>query len=207
MYWIQPRLIVNKMTNRGDEMQNAELTKENIKTAFWSLYEKKPLEKITVKEITSLAGYSRNTFYYYFSDVNDVLEQVEDDILRQTDEAYLSVLQRFRPGQICPDVDDLVAVSEATFSLHSKYLPVLFGQYGDPQFHYKLRRHFITYIRAYFPKYFRETSIEMDLMAEFYTSGFISALEFVGPNSANITFREMIEILYRRLGISEGSAD
>jgi AcrR family transcriptional regulator len=191
------------MTIEGDEMQNAELTKENIKTAFWSLYEKKPLEKITVKEIIQAAGYSRNTFYYYFSDVYDVLEQLEEDILRQTDEAYLSVRQRFSPGQISPSVDDMVAVSEATFSLHNKYLPVLFGKYGDPQFHRKLRRHFIKYIRAYFPDYFRESSIETELMAEFFTSGFISALEFVGPNSKSITFREMIAILYRCLGISE----
>ena len=49
-------------------MTQKEQTKENLVEAFWTLYKDKPLEKITVKEITDKAGYNRGTFYSYFKD-------------------------------------------------------------------------------------------------------------------------------------------
>ena len=52
-------------------------TKQNLIDAFWSLYCEKRIEKITVKEITQMAGYNRGTFYEYFTDVYDVLDQIE----------------------------------------------------------------------------------------------------------------------------------
>lgn len=39
-----------------------EQTKNNLRIAFWSLYAQKPIEKISIKEITELAGYNRGTF-------------------------------------------------------------------------------------------------------------------------------------------------
>ena len=35
-----------------------EQTKANLRTAFWSLYKEKAIEKITIKEITDAAGYN-----------------------------------------------------------------------------------------------------------------------------------------------------
>ena len=40
-----------------------EQTKNNLRIAFWSLYAQKPIEKISIKEITELAGYNRGTFF------------------------------------------------------------------------------------------------------------------------------------------------
>ena len=42
-----------------------EQAKNNLRIAFWSLYAQKPIEKISIKEITELAGYNRGTFYLY----------------------------------------------------------------------------------------------------------------------------------------------
>ena len=38
-------------------------TKQNFMDAFWTLYCDKRIEKITVKDITTRAGYNRSTFY------------------------------------------------------------------------------------------------------------------------------------------------
>ena len=51
-------------------------TKAAIRDAFWTLYQQKPIEQITVKEVSDLAGYNRSTFYQYYKDVYDVLEQI-----------------------------------------------------------------------------------------------------------------------------------
>ena len=37
--------------------------KAEFLTAFWKLYEKKELEKISIRELCQTAGYNRTTFY------------------------------------------------------------------------------------------------------------------------------------------------
>ncbi|WP_277408818.1 TetR/AcrR family transcriptional regulator [Lacrimispora xylanisolvens] len=56
-------------------------TRKNLADAFWQIYCEKRIEKITVKEITTKAGYNRSTFYEYYTDVYDVLEQIEASVL------------------------------------------------------------------------------------------------------------------------------
>lgn len=51
-------------------------TKKAIIEAFWKLLEEKPYNKITVKEIVDSCQVNRNTFYYHFHDIPDVLEKV-----------------------------------------------------------------------------------------------------------------------------------
>ena len=57
--------------------QITEQTKANLRSAFWTLYTRKPIEKISIKEITDLAGYNRGTFYLYYNDVYDLFSQIE----------------------------------------------------------------------------------------------------------------------------------
>ena len=62
-----------------------EATKKDFIYAFCEYYKERPIEKITVKEISEKAGYSRVTFYNYFKDPYDLLNQIEEEfILRFT---------------------------------------------------------------------------------------------------------------------------
>lgn len=58
-----------------------EATKENLINAFWTMVEQKPLETITVRDITLLAGYNRSTFYRYFDDMPALITYMEKLIL------------------------------------------------------------------------------------------------------------------------------
>ena len=51
-------------------------TKKAIIEAFMHLASKKPLEKITVRDVVDDCGINRNTFYYHFQDIYAVLEEV-----------------------------------------------------------------------------------------------------------------------------------
>lgn len=51
-------------------------TKQAIIEAFIKLASKKPLEKITVRNIVDTCGINRNTFYYHFQDIFAVLEEI-----------------------------------------------------------------------------------------------------------------------------------
>ena len=46
------------------------------------------MQKITVRELVDRAGYNRGTFYKYFRDIYDVLEQIENLVLDQVKENF-----------------------------------------------------------------------------------------------------------------------
>ena len=56
-------------------------TKNSIINAFIQLRTKKPLEKITVKELAELAYINKATFYTYYQDIYDLSEQLEDEAI------------------------------------------------------------------------------------------------------------------------------
>ena len=57
------------------------LTKKMIFEAFLSILKNKPIAKITVKEICEAADINRTTFYKYYKDTYDLLEQIEDELI------------------------------------------------------------------------------------------------------------------------------
>ena len=67
-------------------------TKAEIMDVFDQLLEEKPLSRITVKELTDRCGINRNTFYYHFRDIPDLLEYIvkerADEIIRNHDRLW-----------------------------------------------------------------------------------------------------------------------
>ena len=54
----------------------ASSTKESLAAALKQLMNVKPIGKITVKELVEICGVNRQTVYYHFDDVYDLLEWV-----------------------------------------------------------------------------------------------------------------------------------
>ena len=52
----------------------ARRTQAVIMQAFMDLLTRKPLDKITVKDIIEEADINRNTFYYYYENIPDLLD-------------------------------------------------------------------------------------------------------------------------------------
>ena len=49
-------------------------TKEIIAKTFTEILDEKPMSKVTVRDIVERCGVNRNTFYYHFRDIPDVVE-------------------------------------------------------------------------------------------------------------------------------------
>lgn len=54
----------------------ANFTAMAIKSAFLKLLEEKPLSDITVKDIVETCGINRNSFYYHYSDIPSLIDQI-----------------------------------------------------------------------------------------------------------------------------------
>lgn len=64
------------------------LTKKALSQALKTLMGQIPFEKITINDVTNEAGVSRNTFYYHFSDINDLLSWTFDNEIVNGLESY-----------------------------------------------------------------------------------------------------------------------
>lgn len=65
-------------------------TKKLIFDTFIDLLEKRPFDKITVKDIVDACDINRNTFYYYYSDIYELLEEIFTKELNKLVEAHKS---------------------------------------------------------------------------------------------------------------------
>jgi len=52
------------------------LTRQAIRSSFLKLLNRKPLDKITVKDIVEDCGVNRNTFYYHYQDIYALLQDL-----------------------------------------------------------------------------------------------------------------------------------
>lgn len=63
-------------------------TKKLISSTFVELLSSKPFDKITIKDIVDACGINRNTFYYYYSDIYDLLEEIFKKELNEIVESH-----------------------------------------------------------------------------------------------------------------------
>lgn len=146
-------------------------TKQNLIDAFWSLYCKKRIENITVKEITQKSGYNRGTFYEYFKDVYDVLEQIEDSIIPSLDELPPITLPNQSLGMPLNMFLEL-------YEKNSKYYSVLLGDYGDPAFASKLKHYTKPVIQQGLIGNLQLDPVELDFTLEYVLSAMIGIMSY-----------------------------
>ena len=79
------------------------LTKEAIKNSFLKLLNERPLTRITVREIAADCGINRNSFYYHYHDIPEMMEEIVKDEATALIAAY-------------PDISSLEECVEAVFS-------------------------------------------------------------------------------------------
>lgn len=97
----------------------SEITRENFKEAMFSLYEDRPLKDISVNLLCKTAGYHRNTFYLYYSDIIDLLHEIDQDLLGslwQHIVAYLNA-DLNADDQILPEVTEFFQNNRHRFEI------------------------------------------------------------------------------------------
>lgn len=68
-------------------------TKKALRDALFELLETKAMNQITVTELTTLADVNRATFYFYYTDLNDMVDQIQNE----TYQTFMNVLSESIP--------------------------------------------------------------------------------------------------------------
>ena len=63
------------------ETRRTQMTKRLIKDALIDLLETKPLSKISITEICKLADVNRSTYYNYYYEIAEIVNDIEDEII------------------------------------------------------------------------------------------------------------------------------
>lgn len=119
-----------------------EATRIHILNAFWELYREIPFEKISVNAIASKANIHRSTFYRYFTDTQNVLDALEDDLLEKIKQDNLYNLGKLFPMLKSMPSEEAMAKGDEFISKllmkHAEKIYYLTNVRGDSHFKDKL---------------------------------------------------------------------
>lgn len=180
------------MENKAERPATAKL---EIREAFWRLYTAKPISKISVKDICALAGYNRGTFYRYYSDVYEVLESIENEILEQFSQRFAQIARCSRKM----DLAGLVKYTLAPCSVYNKYLAVMLGENGDPAFQKKLRDNTKELLRSQIAQKYRVLDEAGEFALEFCVSGILSCTRMWYEQDSGMDINDFIALMLQML--------
>ena len=146
-------------------------TKMVLKQSLLQLMRNRPIEKITVKEISEKADINRGTFYAHYADPYDLLAQIEDELFK---EILMSVETSLKAG----DISALLADIFESIMKNHDLCSVLFSEYGDRAFIKRIM--FIAHDRSIeeWKKLLPSAKAEqLDMLYMFYASGCIAIIE------------------------------
>lgn len=177
-------------------LEQTKQTQEALCSAFWDIYENKPLEDITVKEISQHAGYNRSTFYTYYKDIYDILEQTETEIINTFDDDSKWRCNILDKAQYDQDIKDFGSF----FQKNRKCLMILLGENGDPKFSHRIWQIMRERLRENISCIMQNVDPEMmDYLVEYILSCHTSIMLMWFKNKCDIPFDRLSEFVHRLL--------
>lgn len=177
-------------------------TRQKIMDSFWGLYTVTPIEKITISAISKNAGIHRSTFYEYFKDIYDLLEQFENDLLKHLEKEFIPVtkknMARLRDAGAPSDLSAFINTTLSFFINYGNLLYHLSGPSGDAGFRKKL----FTFFKAAFLDIhdIPADSHYADYLASLVFTIILNNMEYCYEHPEDITIQEVISLTYQLLG-------
>lgn len=115
-------------------------TRARIKGALVSLIGEKGFDALTVSDVTRRARINRGTFYLHFVDKYDMLDQLEDELIQNLEQALLANAPADATDacELFPYETLLAALNLVTGDFD--FVRAIAGRGGDPDFSSKLKR-------------------------------------------------------------------
>lgn len=167
--------------------------KDKIRDIFWELYKDNPIEKISVTEITKLAKCNRGTFYLYYKNVSDVLQETEDEVFAQMSFAGEQILSFLLEGKELPK--EKLQFFLSVFEGNEKYISILLGRNGNPRFVYRLKKIFKEKVIKVLNIDTKICPPTVNYTLEYMISAHVNIINFWFEQKKNISFDELILLL------------
>lgn len=140
-----------------------EKTKRSIINAFLKLRSQKPLEKITVKELASLAEINKATFYLHYHDIYDLSETLEREVVQSTLHSIQHPEALFRNNRV------FVRELGDAFAANEQLIKILFEGSRSGSFLSIFEEELMAVIHSVYPEY--QPNIESRMMMTYMIYG------------------------------------
>lgn len=111
------------ISTRNNNDKRVIRTKKAIRTALFKLMESKNIASITISELTTLANVNRRTFYTHYSNITDILDETESEIV----DSVTAIISKF----------DSTSLIDSTYNLFIELSTLITEQYG---FYFRLMK-------------------------------------------------------------------
>jgi AcrR family transcriptional regulator len=159
-------------------------TRQTFINVFCDLYSQKPIEKISIQEIANQSGYNRSTFYQYYTDIYELLDCVEERVMKSINEEMASrefSTHTFQDALQCLENAEEISVLKA-----------LLGDYGSVHFVERLKRE-IPFERLIVD--FPTNDVLAPYIIEFYISTLISMFRLWIRNDKDLSSEELVKLI------------
>lgn len=163
-------------------MRKSQFTANQLRNAFIELYKQKPIEKISIREISEKADTARGTFYVYYQDIYELLEIIENEMLD-------GLLMLGTKGRT-----DLYAVYDFIETNRSVFIALL-GPYGRQSFEHKVKAALFNESIQLAKEQRIETEKTAHARAEYTSSAVLGMLKMFLASNDRYTKEEMVELL------------
>lgn len=154
--------------------QRTRLTRMLLRKALTELLQQKPIQSITIKELCAAAGINRGTFYAHYTDIYDLLSQMEEEMLVDFREAMRPLL----------DAQDSLTPTKITAGIfncikeNADLCIVTLGPFGDKKFAARLLAiGQENYLQSYSKCFDGASRKQLEYYYAFVSSGCIGLLE------------------------------
>lgn len=166
-------------------------TKKAITHALAELLQEKPLNSISVREISDVADINRGTFYLHYRDVYDMVEQLQNETFEKFNKIVDAHEHANNKNELFPMLVELFNL----LAENAEFAKVLIGKNGDAAFVDKLKK--ITREKCFTDakKMFNiENNDEFEYFYHFIVSGCIGIFSAWLTNGMTETPTEMAKL-------------
>lgn len=138
-------------------------TSDAIKRSYLKLLNQRPVNRITVKDITDDCGVNRNTFYYHFADLPTLLEQTVTEQAEEIIERYPTIETMEKAFDVA--MEFAIQNKKAAYHIYNSPNRDLFDRYIMKMCRYVVSRYLDTV--------FEQNSVcetDKELIIQLYTS-------------------------------------
>ena len=166
-----------------------EETRNDFITAFWQLYQIKTIDKISIRELCELSGYNCSTFYSYFENIYDLLDEAIEDIMTSPREAF-SNIDSFENAL---NSDKIMYMFLSIFKSKEKYIELLLKNHHHYILEDKVKEFLIPFIKSQFGLVNEK---KFEYIIEYHVSACFGLIKKWIKNNKDYSEEEIIELVY-----------
>lgn len=152
--------------------RRARRTRQTLRRGLIRLLAQKPVEQISVRELTELCDLNRGTFYLHYSSVPQLLEEMEQEVLDEMDQ----VLADMEPPGVSP-MKSALTRAFAFLSERADFCSVMLRQGGNRPFILRVQQVVRARCLPQWMQVAGGSSVQLEYYLSFVLAGSIGIIE------------------------------